>query len=132
MPPCALTHVVHLIAIIFVIFIIIVVVAVIVIIITTFSVLIGIPFTAIQGFPNGTVRTVIAEVTAQFGFSFLLSWQSALTSLIAHECLYLVARQYVALVNRPGEIEFVHIDAAGKRNVGLALREHSLIQVDPD
>lgn len=93
---------------------------------------VGIPCTAIDVSAYGTVRTVIAEVTTQLDFSFLPSWQSALKSLIAHECLYLVACQYVALVNGPCEIQLVHIDAAGKSHVSLAFREHSLIQVDPD
>ena len=91
-----------------------------------------IPCTAIDVSAYGAVRTVIAEVTTQLDFSFLPSWQSALKSLIAHECLYLVACQYVALVNGPCEIQPVHIDAAGKSHVSLAFREHSLIQVDPD
>ena len=115
-------------------FIVIVFVVVIVMIeIKTFlSMLVRIPFSAIHASTHGAVRTVIAKVAAQLGFSFLPPRQSALKSLITHKCLYFAACQYVALVNGPGEIELVHIDAAGKSNVGLALREHSLIQVDPD
>ena len=69
-----------------------IVVFVVIIEIKTFlSTLVRIPFSAIHASAHGAVRTVIAKVAAQLGFSFLPSWQSALKSLIAHECLYLGA-----------------------------------------
>lgn len=112
--------------------IILIAIVVVVEILITFPVLIWVPCAAIQIASYGAFRTAVSKTASHYGFLFLSPWQGGIREPVTHECLYLVARQYVALVNRSAEIQLVHINAAGKSHVGLALREHSLIQVDPD